>query len=99
MRFNKKNDRYTTNRIVQKQSEEIKRLKTEILRLEKLCSDKDEKIKSAELYRDELNDITKELKGKRGEYDDLLNELRTMKSVMNQRVFKGRWKLIRLLMK
>lgn len=99
MRFNKKNDRYATNRIVQKQSEEIKRLKTEILRLENLCSDKDEKVKSAEAYRDELNNITKELKDKRDEYDNLLKELRTMKSVMNQRVFKGRWKLVRLLIK
>ena len=47
----------------------------------------------------ELKDITKELRGKRSEYENLIKELREMKTVMNQRVFKGRWKLVRFLIK
>lgn len=97
MRSNKGND--TKSRIIQKQSKEIERLKMEILKLEKKCSDKDDVINSVTPLKEELKKITKELNDKRDEYDNLIKELREMKTVMNQRVFKGRWKLVRLLIK
>ena len=97
MRSSKDND--TKSRIIQKQSKEIKRLKMEILKLEKKCSEKDDVINSVSSLKQELADIAKELKTKRNEYDNLIKELKTMKSVMNQRVFKGKWRLVRLLIK
>lgn len=97
MRSNKDND--TKSRIIQKQSKEIERLKMDILKLEQTCSEKDDVIKSVDLLKQELSDITKELKAKRNEYENLIHELKIMKSVMNQRVFKGKWKLVRFLIK
>ena len=97
MRSNK--DKDTKSRIIQRQSKEIERLKMEILKLEKKCSDKDDVINSVAPLKKELKDITKELRGKRSEYENLIKELREMKTVMNQRVFKGRWKLVRFLIK
>lgn len=43
--------------------------------------------------------ILDDLKEKRKKYEDLIEELTTMKNIFNQSVFKGRWKLIKLLMK
>ena len=97
MRSSKDND--TKSRIIQKQSKDIERLKMDILKLEQTCSKKDEEINSVDSLKQELADITKELKTKRNEYENLIKELRIMKSVMDQRVFKGRWKLIRFLIK
>lgn len=97
MRSNK--DKDTKSRIIQRQSKEIERLKMEILKLKKKCSDKDDVINSVAPLKEELKDITKELKDKRSEYENLIKELREMKTVMNQRVFKGRWKLVRFLIK
>ena len=57
----------------------------------------------AQMERDEqlqvFNDQIKELKAKSEEYDKLLGDLLEMRKVMNQIVFKGRWKIIKLLMK
>ena len=39
------------------------------------------------------------IKDKRKEYDELIEELRNMKKVMNQTVYKGRWRLVKLLIK
>ena len=97
MRSSKNKD--TKSRIIQRQSKEIERLKMEILKLEKKCSDKDDMIDSATPLKNELKDITKELKDKRSEYENLIKELKEMKTVMNQRVFNGRWKLVRFLIK
>lgn len=97
MRSNKDNN--TKGRIIQKQSKEIERLKMEILKLKKECSDKDDMLNSVDSLKQELSDITKSLRGKRDEYDNIIKELKIMKSVMNQRVFKGRWWLVRLLIK
>lgn len=82
-----------------KQSEEIEELKLRIEELENKCKEKDEIINSVESLRNELMENVNGAKKSKKEYEDLISELREMKKVMNQTVFKKKWRLIRFLMK
>lgn len=82
-----------------KQSEEIKELESKIEELENKCKEKDKIINSIESLRNELMENINGAKESREKYEDLVSELREMKKVMNQTVFKKKWKLIRFLMK
>ena len=82
-----------------KQSEEIKELEFKIEELENKCKEKDKIINSIESLRNELMENINGAKESREKYEDLVSELREMKKVMNQTVFKKKWKLIRFLMK
>ena len=93
---NKKSD--YKSRIISRQIDEIEHLKQEVSKLEIDCEEKNKLINSIDSLRDDLVGVIDELKNKRQEYDKLIVELYKMKSVMNQTVFKGRWKLIRLLL-
>ena len=86
-------------KVILRQSDEIDSLKNRIKELEYECKEKDELIHSVDSLRKELSDINAELKGKKNEYDRLINELKKMKYVINQTFFKGRWKLINWLIK
>lgn len=94
---NKKSD--IQNRIIKRKTEEIESLKEMISELEIDSTEKDNIIKSIDSFRDELSEIVDDLKGKREEYDKLIKELTDMKKIMNEEVFKGRWNLVRLLLK
>ena len=87
------------NQIIQRKNDEIECLKNKISDLEISCEEKDELINSVDSLRLELKEVIDDLKTKRDEYDRLISELFEMRKVFNQDVFKGRWKLIRLLMK
>ena len=93
---NKKSD--YKSQIINRQIDEIEHLKQEISKLEIDCEEKNKLINSIDSLRNDLVSVIDELKNKRQEYDKLITELYEMKSVMNQTVFKGRWKLIRLLL-
>ena len=82
-----------------KQSEEIKELESKIEELENKCKEKDKIINSIESLRNELMENINGAKESREKYEDLVSELIEMKKVMNQTVFKKKWKLIRFLMK
>lgn len=82
-----------------KQSEEIKELESKIEELENKCKEKDKIINSIESLRNELMENINGAKESREKYEDLVSELREMKKVMNQTVFKKKWRLIRFLMK
>ena len=82
-----------------KQSEEIKELESKIEELENKCKEKDKIINSIESLRNELMENINGAKESRENYEDLVSELREMKKVMNQTVFKKKWRLIRFLMK
>ena len=93
---NKKSD--IKSQIIDRQINEIEHLKQEISKLEIDCEEKNKLINSIDSLHSELVGVIDELKNKRQEYNKLITELYKMKSVMNQTVFKGRWKLIRLLL-
>lgn len=87
------------NKIIKKQIDEIEFLKQTVSDLKIDCEEKDRLINSINKLRGDLLDIIDDLKEKGNKYDELIEELREMKKVMNQTVFKGRWKLIRFLLK
>ena len=87
------------SRIITRQVDEINSLQKKVSALEIDSVKKDEIIYSIDTIRDDLFEIVNELKGKSEKYDELVKELMQMRNVMNQTVFNGRWKLIRLLLK
>lgn len=96
-RYQKKYD--TQKKIVLKQLDEIEHLKSIISDLEIDTEKRTELIDSITDIRTELYEVIDDLSEKREEYSRLIEDLRQMKMVMNQTVFKGRWKLIKLLLK
>lgn len=87
------------SQIIVRQVDKIDSLQKQVSLLEIDNVKKDEIINSINALRDDLFEIVNELRGKGEEYDRLVAELIQMRNVMNQEVFKGRWKLIRLLLK
>ena len=74
-------------------------LKKTISDLEIDCRKKSELIDSIDVLRDDLTEAIDEIKKKGEEYDKLLTELKDMKNVMDQVVFKKKWRLIRFLLR
>lgn len=87
------------SQIIVRQIDKIDDLQKIILELKIDCADKDKIINSINALRDDLFDTINTLKQAGQKYDNLIAELMNMRNVMNQTVFKGRWKLIRLLLK
>ena len=87
------------NHIILKQVDEINELQKKISNLEINCAEKDEIVNSIDSLNSDLFNIVNELKQKSEEYDSLISDLKEMKKTINQTVFKGRWNLIRLLIK
>lgn len=101
MNVSKKRNRKSTvqSRIIERQTNEIEALKNKVSKLEIDCKDKDEIINSIDSLRVEMNDVVESMKSKVEVYDKLIGELNEMKKIMNREVFKGRWNLVRLLLK
>lgn len=94
-----KRKRDLNNQIIQRKNDEIESLKDKISALEIDNAEKDEMINSIESLREEFEEIIADVDVQRNEYRKLVSELFEMRKVMNQEVFKGRWRLIRFLMK
>ena len=112
MNAKKNNDKRSDikDRTIARQVKEIESLKTKISKLESMCNEKDaiiaakenesaEFTASIESLRKELKKNIDELKQKSKEYDDNLAEIKNMKMILNQELFKGRWSLIKFLVK
>lgn len=97
--FKRKNKSDIKNRVILNQIDKIDKLQKVISDLEISCAEKDKVIESINDIRDNFLGIINELKEKKEEYDTLISDLTEMRKVMNQTVFKGKWKLIRLLLK
>lgn len=87
------------SRIIERQTNKIESLKKRISELEIDCDEKDELINSVDSLRVEMEQIVEDLKSKGEVYDKLVGELTEMKKIMNEEVFKGRWNIIRFLLK
>ena len=94
---NKKSD--YKNQIINRQIDKIEYLKQEVSKLKIDCEEKDNLINSIDSLCSELIYVISQLKKKQQEYNSLITELYKMKYIINQTVFKGRWKLIRFLLK
>lgn len=87
------------SRIIKRQIDEIDSLKKKVANLEIDCKEKDEIIKSIDILRVDFKETIDDIKRKGEAYDRFIDELTEMKKVMNEEVFKGRWSLVRLLIK
>ena len=93
----KKNNKYEKRfqfqqKMISKLLKENEKLKSELI-------EKDKIINSVEPMRKEMTENLKEQKRLKNEYKKLILELKKMKGIMNQTVFRGRWWLIKLLLK
>lgn len=85
--------------IIQHQADEIKSLKAQIDKLNISCKEKDELINSVEHFQREFAQILEELRDKKREYEKILKEIKAMRDALNKEVFKGRWSIIKWLIK
>ena len=98
--FNRNKNKFDSkSQTIVRQVDKIYSLQKKVSALEIDNAKKDEIINSINALRDDLLMTVNELKSKSEKYDELIAELLQMRKVMNQTVFKGRWKLIRLLLK
>ena len=86
-------------KIISRQSRQIEDLESQVQKLKLELKDKDEIINSIAPLRNKLLESVADADNCKRQYKELVNELRKMKDVFNQEVFKGRWRLIKLLIK
>lgn len=86
-------------KMISRQSEQIEDLKSQNEKLKLELQGKDRLINSIIPLKDELTRSIAEVKNNKEEYKKIIKELRKMKEIMNEEVFKGRWWLIKLLLK
>lgn len=86
-------------KIISRQSEEIEDLKLKNEELKMKLAEKDELINSVSSLREELTNNVSDIKRYKKEYKELINELRKMKKIMNQEIYKNRWWLVKFLIK
>lgn len=96
-RYEKKYE--TQKKIVLRQLDEIEKLKSSISKLEIDSEKRTELIDSITDIRTELYEVIDDLSERREEYTRLIEDLKQMKMVMNQTVFKGKWRLVKLLLR
>lgn len=87
------------NKLIARQSEQIEKLKSQNEALKLKCDEKDEIINSVEPLRKELTESIERHKELRNEYTNLVKELRMMKKVIDETVYKNRWNIIKFLIK
>lgn len=86
-------------KMISRQSEQIEELKSQIEKLKLEIEDKDMVIRSVEPMRNELAQNVTDIKKYKDEYRSLVNEIRKMKEIINQEVYRGRWRLVKFLIK
>lgn len=86
-------------KLILRQSEQINALKLQIEALNAELKEKDEIINSTYSFRNELKKKIDDVEKYKEEYVKLIKELRKMKEIINQEVYKGKWKLVRFLIK
>lgn len=87
------------SRVISKQIEEINKLKDEILILEIDRDKKKDLIKTIEDIRNELTKELEKIKTLKEKLKELIDEVLLMRNTINQFVYKGKWNLIKLLIK
>ena len=86
-------------KMIARQSEQIESLKMQIDNLVFECQEKDEIINSIEPLRAELTENINKINEYKKQYRDSIDELKKMKDIFNQEVYKGRWNLVKFLIK
>lgn len=85
--------------LISRQSEQIENLKKQNEKLKEKLKEKDETLSFIEPMRKEMTESLKKIKQKKKEYYTLISELKQMKEILNQEVYRGRWRIVRWLIK
>lgn len=96
-RYKKKID--FQQKMILKQSEKIESLSAENARLRLEIEKKEELINSIAHLREELIVKISEINNQKSEYQKLIQKLKNMIKIINQEVYKGRWDLVKFLIK
>lgn len=86
-------------KMISMQAERIELLKSQIEKLKLELKEKDDVINSVAVLRQELAQNIDDIKTYKKQYKAKLDELRKMEEIMNHEVFRGRWNLIKFLLK
>lgn len=86
-------------KLISRQSEQIEKLNVHIAKLKLEIEEKDNIINSVSSLRDELIQKNKDIDKYKEEYRVLIDKIRKMKEILNQEVYKGRWWLVKFLIK
>lgn len=85
--------------MISRQSEQIEKLKSQIQQLKLELEKKDDIITSVNPLKEELLQNVEDIKKYKKRYGELIDELKRMREIVNQEVYRGRWKIIRWLIK
>lgn len=100
MNENKYKKKYELQKkLILRQSEQIDALKLQIEVLNKELKEKNEIINSTYSLRNEFKKGIDDARKYKEEYVKLIKELRKMKEIINQEVYKGKWSLVKFLIK
>ena len=86
-------------KMISRQSNQIDELEEQVRSLKLELEEKNRIINSTSDLREELIKDAAECKKCKEEYKKLINELRKMKDILNIEVYKGKWRLIKFLIK
>lgn len=86
-------------KIITRQSKQIELLKSQIEYLKQKCQEKDDVINFVQSIREELVENAKEYQRLKNEYKELVDELKQMKKIIDVNIYKGRWKIVKFLIK
>ena len=86
-------------KVISRQAKQIEELELQIRNLRLEIEEKNKIINSTASLRDEMAKNVEEVKGYKKQYKELIDELRMMKDGINKEVYKGRWKLVKFLIK
>ena len=87
------------SKAVSRLSKQIESLNSENKKLRLELEEKEQIINSTSSLRDELAQNVGQIKKHKEEYERLVKELRKMKEIVNQEVYKGKWRLVKFLIK
>lgn len=86
-------------KMISRQSKQIEELESQVRNLKLEIEEKNKIINSTSSLRDEMAKNVADIKGYKMKYKELIDEVRKMKDGINQEVYKGRWWLVKLLIK
>ena len=86
-------------KVISNKSERIELLELEIEKLKFELDAKDKIINSVAPLKNELTKNVEEINKYKKEYAKLIQELKKMKEIANQTMYKGRWRFVKFLIK
>ena len=86
-------------KMISRQSKQIEELESQVRNLKLEIEEKNKIINSTSSLRDEMAKNVADIEGYKMKYKELIDEVRKMKDGINQEVYKGRWWLVKLLIK